>query len=76
MNDWVEHSKFGIGQITAIGDNLSIRFLKEGEKILVKTAEAEAGESAQSRFSMAEGPIWRKQGESFAPSASRLQPAY
>jgi len=38
-NDWVEHSKFGIGQITAIGDNLSIRFLKEGEKILVKTAE-------------------------------------
>lgn len=38
-NDWVEHAKFGVGQITAIGDNLSIRFLKEGEKILVKTAE-------------------------------------
>lgn len=38
-NDWVEHSKFGVGQITAIGDNLTIRFLKEGEKILVKTAE-------------------------------------
>jgi hypothetical protein len=30
-NDWVEHQKFGLGQITAIGDNLSIRFLKEGE---------------------------------------------
>jgi hypothetical protein len=39
INDWVEHSKFGVGQITAIADNLSIRFLKEGEKILVKTAE-------------------------------------
>ena len=38
-NDWVEHPKFGLGQITAIGDNLSIRFLKEGEKMLVKTAE-------------------------------------
>src|SRR5581483_513699 len=38
-NDWVEHSKFGVGQITAVGENLSIRFLKEGEKMLVKTAE-------------------------------------
>jgi hypothetical protein len=38
-NDWVEHPKFGVGQVTAVGDNLSIRFLKEGEKILVKTAE-------------------------------------
>ena len=38
-NDWVEHPKFGVGQIIAVGDNLSIRFLKEGEKMLVKTAE-------------------------------------
>jgi len=38
-NDWVEHPKFGVGQVIAVGDNLSIRFLKEGEKILVKTAD-------------------------------------
>jgi len=39
LNDWVEHSVFGIGQVfAACGEKLSIRFVNSGEKMLMNSA--------------------------------------
>jgi hypothetical protein len=36
LDDWVEHKKFGIGQVSEIrGDKIDISFLNSGDKTLI-----------------------------------------
>ena len=52
LNDWVEHTRFGIGQVSALrGDKLDIAFVDTGDKTLLNTAPLQhatspAGEGA------------------------------
>lgn len=39
LNDWVRHTLFGIGQVSALrGDKLDIAFVDTGDKTLLNTA--------------------------------------
>ena len=39
LDDWVEHSTFGVGQVSALrGDKLDIAFINCGDKTLIASA--------------------------------------
>ena len=39
LNDWVQHTRFGIGQVSALrGDKLDIAFVDTGDKTLLVSA--------------------------------------
>ena len=46
LDDWVEHQKFGIGQVSEIrGDKIDISFLNSGERTLILSTPLQAATS-------------------------------
>lgn len=46
LDDWVEHAKFGVGQVSEIrGDKIDISFLNSGDRTLILSAPLQAATS-------------------------------
>ena len=54
LHDWVEHSTFGVGQVSALrGDKLDIAFLNCGDKTLIFSAPLQRASSPSAADSAA-----------------------
>jgi hypothetical protein len=54
LDDWVEHSTFGVGQVSALrGDKLDIAFINCGDKTLIVSAPLQRATSFSAAHSAA-----------------------
>lgn len=54
LHDWVQHTRFGIGQVSALrGDKLDIAFVDTGDKTLLNTAPLQRASSPSAAESAA-----------------------
>ena len=74
LDNWVEHPSFGRGQIREDrGDNIFIRFVDVGEKLLIKTAKLTPCSAPAADFAFPAAP--RKARRSTKAVRSPLPPA-
>jgi hypothetical protein len=56
LHDWVEHTRFGVGQVSALrGDKLDIAFVNYGDKTLIISAPLQRATSPTAADSAAIG---------------------
>jgi len=72
LHDWVEHTTFGIGQVSGLrGDKLDIAFVDSGDKTLITTAPLQRATSPSAAESAAIG----KRRKSQLRAAAKLKAA-